>query len=202
MMFKKAQGLDMAFRHVRSFTMVVILSVAGICCFAIYKSYEFVSRFQKKIYVLAGGTAIPALEAERGDNLFIEAKDHVRRFHELFFTLDPDNLAIQHNIDRAINLADGSARDLVKTLTENRYYAGIITANISQRIQLENDSIVVNMQSYPYYFRCNATLTLTRSSSVTIRNLKTEGFLRVVERSDNDPHGFLIERFLILENTK
>jgi hypothetical protein len=33
-----------------------------------------------------------------------------------------------------------------------------------------------------------------------MRNLITEGFLRNVARSDNNPHGFLIEKWTTIEN--
>jgi hypothetical protein len=35
---------------------------------------------------------------------------------------------------------------------------------------------------------------------VVTRDLVTEGWLREVNRSDNNPHGFLIERWAIIEN--
>ncbi|HWJ27348.1 MAG TPA: hypothetical protein VNS32_12455, partial [Flavisolibacter sp.] len=50
------------------------------------------------------------------------------------------------------------------------------------------------------YFRCFATQRIIRPSSITIRSLITEGFLRNVARSDNNPHGFLIERWTTIEN--
>ena len=52
----------------------------------------------------------------------------------------------------------------------------------------------------PYYFKCYATQRITRTTSVVLRNLITEGYLRNVSRSDNNPHGFLIERWLTIEN--
>jgi hypothetical protein len=41
---------------------------------------------------------------------------------------------------------------------------------------------------------------LIRTTSIVTRSLITEGYLRNVERSDNNSHGFLIERGMILEN--
>jgi hypothetical protein len=55
-------------------------------------------------------------------------------------------------------------------------------------------------KSYPYYFRCVASQQIIRSTSIVTRRLITEGYLRSVTRSDNNPHGFLIERWRILEN--
>ncbi len=56
------------------------------------------------------------------------------------------------------------------------------------------------MNIYPYAFKCFATEKLIRTTSTTTRNLVTQGYLRNVSRSDNNPHGFLIEQWETLEN--
>ena len=122
----------------------------------------------------------------------------VADFHAYFFTLDPDEKFIKAGLDRALYLADGSAKRVYDNLRESGYYASVIGANISQRIMV--DSISLDMNGYPFYFRCYGTETITRSTSIVTRDLVTEGWLREVNRSDNDPHGFLVERWSILEN--
>jgi hypothetical protein len=62
------------------------------------------------------------------------------------------------------------------------------------------DSIVVSVENYPYYFRCYAKQQIVRPTSILKRNLITEGNLRNVSRSDNNPHGFLIEHWRTLDN--
>ena len=59
----------------------------------------------------------------------------MRRFHELFFTLDPDKSAIQHNIDRALILADKSAYNYYSDFVEKGYYNRIIAGNITPGCQ-------------------------------------------------------------------
>jgi len=115
-----------------------------------------------------------------------------------FFTLDPDEKFIQSNITKALYMADGSAKQQYANLKENGYYANIISGNISQSISI--DSVSISMDQYPYYFRCYATQEITRTSSTVFRSLVTEGYLRNVNRTDNIPHGFLIERWATLEN--
>ena len=46
----------------------------------------------------------------------------------------------------------------------------------------------------------NAIETIIRATSTVTRNLITEGYLRNVSRSDNNPHAFLIEKWKTLEN--
>lgn len=197
-MFTKAKNLETAFRHVRGFTMLVVLGCVGFCCFAIYKSYQLVDENQDKIYILASGKVLDAYASERNENIPVEARDHVATFHRYFFTLDPDDKVIQSNLVRALYLADVSAKAQYENLKESGYYASIISANISQQISI--DTVEVKTEDYPYQFRCVASQRIIRSTSIVTRRLVTEGFLRSVSRSDNNPHGFLIERWTTLEN--
>ena len=198
-MFKKMKNIDTAFRYVRGFTMLVIVGCVVICCFTLYKSYSLVAEMQSKIYILANGKALEAYASERKDNIPVEARDHVKVFHRLFFTLDPDDKAIQTTITKALYLADGSAKRVYDDLKENGYYAGLISGNVNQTISV--DSVAIDINDYPYRFRCYATQNIVRPTSITTRSLITEGALRNVSRSDNNPHGFLIERWNIIGNS-
>jgi conjugative transposon TraK protein len=197
-MFRQTKNIDTAFRHVRSFTMLMVAACAATCCFALYRSFRLVEAMQSRIYILANGKALEAFAAERKDNIPVEARDHVKAFHRFFFTLDPDEKVIEANVKRALYLADGSAKREYDNLRENGYYAGLIAGNVSQTVQV--DSVSVNLNEYPHPFRCHARQSLTRATSTVHRTLVTEGYLRNVSRSDNNPHGFLIERWVTVEN--
>ncbi|MBE0393256.1 Bacteroides conjugative transposon TraK protein [Flavobacterium gillisiae] len=197
-MFSKMKNIDTAFRYVRGFTMLVIIGCVILCCFALYKSFSLVSQMQDKVYILANGKALEAFSSDRKDNISVEAKDHVKTFHRLFFSLDPDDKVIQINVTKALYLADDSAKRIYDDLKENGYYSGIISGNVSQTIAV--DSVTININEYPYQFRCYATQNIIRPTSIAYRSLITEGNLRNVSRSDNNPHGFLIERWNTIEN--
>ena len=197
-MFTKMKNIDTAFRYVRTFTVIIISGCLLLCGFVMYKSYQLAAITQSKVYVLASGKALEAMAAERKDNIPVEAKDHVAMFHHYFFTLDPDEKVIQSNITKALYLADGSAKQQYENLKENGYYSNIIAGNISQTISI--DSVAINITNNPYYFRCYATQQIIRATSIVSRNLITEGYLRNVSRSDNNSHGFLIERWNTIEN--
>lgn len=139
-----------------------------------------------------------ALAQDASINRPVEAREHVRRFHELFFTLAPDKDAIESNMKRAFYLADRSAFDYYKDLSEKGYYNRIITGNVQQRIEI--DSVVCNFDKYPYAVRTYARQYIIRSSNVTLRNLNTSCFLLNSVRSDNNPQGFNIEKFAVVEN--
>jgi conjugative transposon TraK protein len=197
-MFRAFKEIDSAFRYIRSFSLVFLLSTAGISCFTIARCLSWISQERQKVWVLANGRAMEALASDRKDNLPVEARDHVRNFHQDFFNLDPDEKVISAQIGRALWLADGSAKSEYDNLRESGYYSNLIAGNISQQVEI--DSIDLDVEAYPYRFRCYGKEKLVRSTSLCTRSLITQGLLRNVARSDNNPHGFLIEQWMILEN--
>ncbi|HXB94364.1 MAG TPA: conjugative transposon protein TraK [Puia sp.] len=197
-MFPKTRNLETAFQHVRLFSVVLIAGALGLSAWVVWLSQRAIARVQDRVYILSAGKALEAVAGARAENLGVEARDHIRSFHEDFFTLDPDEKVINANLTRALYLADGSARRQYESLKESGYYSGVISGNISQQINI--DSIVLDMHPYPMYFRCYATERIIRPTSLVTRNLVTEGWLRNTGRSDNDPHGFLIEKWNILDN--
>ena len=197
-MFRQAKNIDSAFRQLRLFSILVIISCCLVSCYVIYNSYKATAAVQARIYILANGKALEAFAGDRKENIPVEARDHVKMFHTYFFSLDPDDKVIQSNINKALYLADGSAKRVYESLKENNYYTGIISGNVSQEITV--DSVRVDTKVYPYYFRCFATERITRITTITTRSLITEGYLRNVSRSDNNPHGFLIEKWNTIQN--
>lgn len=197
-MFTKAKNIDTAFRSFRTFTLVVIICCVQLSCFIIFESYQFAQKVQSTSYVLVNGKALEAIASDRKSNITVEAKDHISNFHHFFFTLDPDEQVIQSNLSKALYLSDGSARRQYDNLKESGYYNNLIAANISQAITV--DSVYLDLNQRPYYFRCYSIQRITRTTNITTRNLITEGYLREVARSDHNPHGFLIERWATLEN--
>lgn len=198
MMFKPTQNIDTAFRSMRAMMMVVVAGSLLISVYALYQNAKLASGIQDRVYVLANGSALQATSGSRKDNLLVEAKDHVQRFHELFFTLDPDEKAITATIKKALYMADATAKKQYDDLVETGYIAGIISGNVSQQVSV--DSVTVSTITTPYTFRCYANIKIIRSTSIVTRSLISQGALRDVARSDHNPHGFLIEHLEIVEN--
>src|SRR3982750_2602071 len=138
MMFKQMKKIYSAFKNVSGFSLTVIIACISLCGYALYKSFKLVGDIQSKIYILANGKALEAYAAERKDNIPVEARDHVKTFHHLFFTLDPDERVIQSNVTKALYLADASAKSQYDNLKESGYYTNLISANISQSITVDS----------------------------------------------------------------
>jgi len=197
-MFTQFKNIDTAFSHIKRFSIFVIIACALISGFAIYKGFQAASKANGTVYILANGKVLEAVAADRKDNVAVEIRDHIKMFHHYFFTLDPDEKVIQFNMRSALNLADESAKKAYDNLKEKGYFNNLISANISQEITV--DSTQLDLDQYPYQFRCYATQKLIRATSTVTRKLITTGSLRDVSRSDNNPHGFLIQRWETLDN--
>lgn len=198
-MLRQLKNIESAFRHIKVFSLVLILSVTAICCYTIYWCMQQIDKAQQRVYILANGKLLESVATNRKDNLKIELDDHIKTFHFYFFTLSPDEQQIKAQVTRALYLADGSAKTQYDALKENGYYSNIVAGNVSQRVEV--DSIKTDLEQKPYYFRYYARLIITRPTSVVTRSIVTEGYIRDgLQPSDNNTHGFLIERWATLEN--
>lgn len=199
MEFKSLKNIETSFKQLRLFGIVFLCLCAVIAVFSVVKSYRFAEAQRQKIYVLDGGKSLMlALSQDLSQNRPVEAREHIKRFHELFFTLSPDRAAIESNIKRALFLVDKSAFAYFQDLQEKGYYNRIVSGNINQRIEV--DSVVCDFERYPYRATTYARQMIVRESNITERSLITRCDLINSVRSDNNPQGFVMERFEILEN--
>ncbi|PUV24432.1 conjugative transposon protein TraK [Sphingobacterium athyrii] len=199
MEFKTLRNIENSFKQIRLYAIVFAIMCLGLTGFAIWKSYSFAKEQREKIYVLDQGKSLMlALSQDAAVNRPVEAREHVRRFHELFFTLAPDKSAIESNMKRAFDLADKSAFDYYRDLSEKGYYNRIISGNVQQRIEV--DSVVCNFSTYPYAVTTYAKQFIIRSSNLTRRSLVTSCSLLNSVRSDSNPQGFQILKFGVLSN--
>lgn len=193
------KNIETSFRQIRLYSIIFLVLCSVVVVWSVYSSYDFAEKQREKIYVLDGGKSLMlALSQDLSQNRPAEAREHVRRFHELFFTLSPDKSAIEHSVKRALLLADKSAYNYYSDFAEKGYYNRIIAGNINQVLKV--DSVVCNFDSYPYQARTYAKQMIIRASNVTERSLVTTCRLLNSSRSDDNPNGFTIEGFTIIEN--
>ena len=148
MEFKSLKNIESSFRQIRLFGIVFLSLCAVITVWSVWSSYRFAEKQREKIYVLDNGKSLMlALSQDLSQNRPAEAREHVRRFHELFFTLSPEKSAIEHNVKRALLLADKSVYNYYSDFAEKGYYNRIIAGNINQVLKV--DSVVCDFNGYP-----------------------------------------------------
>jgi conjugative transposon TraK protein len=198
--FKSLRNLETSYRNIRILAFFSVGVFFIITLSALGFAYKVKTDSESRIYVVEQGKSlIAALRNDVRENRPVEGRDHIRRFHELFFTLDPDSKSIEEHINEALPYADESVSRLYLDTKEKGYYSQLIQASASQEIQV--DSIQLDMDQYPYAFRTFARQQIIRLTNITTRKLITTGYLRNVSRSEINPHGFLIEKFAVLDNT-
>ena len=198
-MFQSLKNIQSAWQLSKAVTLTTIVCSAVVVMITVRSSQTMIAKEREKIYVLdKGKSLILALSQDMAQNRPVEARNHVTMFHELFFTLSPDADAINTNIRRALLLVDKSGYNYYNDLHEAGYYSRVISANVIQKIAI--DSIDIDFENYPYQGVCHATQTIARQSNVTTRNLVTTYRLENVQRSDGNPHGFLLVNFKVIKN--
>ena len=191
MEFKSLKNIETSFRQIRLFGIVFLCLCALVSVFSVVASFRFAEKQREKIYVLDGGKSLMlALSQDLSQNRPVEAREHI--------TLSPDRAAIESNINRALFLVDKSAFAYYQDMQEKGYYNRVVSGNISQRIEV--DSVVCDFNAYPYRAMTYARQMIVRESNITERSLVTRCELINSGRSDNNPQGFIMEKFEILEN--
>ena len=105
MEFRSLTNIETSFKQIRLYAAAFVVLCIVITGIVVYSSYAFANRQREKIYVLDNGKSlILALSQDAAANRPVEAREHVRRFHELFFTVAPDKDAIEKNMERGIPL--------------------------------------------------------------------------------------------------
>lgn len=195
---KQLMQMEQNFQRGRILIIAVFTCALVLCLTTIYFSFEMVDSFSQRIYLINRGDAIEATCGDVSDNRPAEARYHVTRFHELFFSVSPDPKSIEDNTHKAFFLADRSAKLLYDNLQEQGYYRQMIEGNVTQKVQM--DSVQLDMKVYPYKVVTHFKITQNRSTAQTIRQLVTVCDLEDVNRSQNSPNGFLIRNFHMVDN--
>lgn len=201
MEFKSLRNIESSFKVIRLFALLFMCFSLLSVIVTIVVSYHFAERQRQRIYVLDQGKSLMlALQQDEQQNRPIEAREHVRRFHELFFQFAPNKSSIEENINRSLSLCDKSAFRYYQDLSESGYYSRVLSNNITQQISI--DSLVGNFQVYPYRMTTYARQFIIRRSNISVRRLVTQCDLINTSRSDSNPQGFMMEKFVVLDNSE
>lgn len=175
--------------------------VIGSVTFVFYDTY---TKAKESLYVLVDGNALQqAMRRNTMDNRPVEMRNHIRTFMSYLFTFNPDRSSINNNIKKALELSDESVKNFIDNLTEQKYYDKAISGNISHELTLDTSSIKLDLSGYPYKVTVIGEIQLVRSSKIEIRELIcTMDIRNLPNRTDNNPHGLIIEKFFVQQNEK
>lgn len=192
---KIIQNIDTSLKTMRTIMFIVILFAFLFCSYIYFYSMKQIDESRNKVYLLSQGNALELVRSRNGkDNIVAEIKSHITMFHEFFYNLDPDPVDIKTRINKALYLIDESGTQIHSKREEVLYYHKLIDGNISSRVYI--DSIIPVLDSdNVYHCKIIARQKLIRTSNTTEKHIDGECTIRNVARTDNNPHGFLIEGY-------
>lgn len=173
----------------------LILSLAIVLVTVVFYNRQLANA-RRTIYILDKDVPILARQTDQQLNRPVEYKADIDLFHSLFFTLTPDNKFIEYQMKKAMYLVDETGIQQYNNLKEKGYFNQILSS--SAVLTLITDSIEVDVAHK--FFRYYGKQQIERKSSTVIRSLITEGYLKDIPRSPNNPHGVLIEHWKTIEN--
>lgn len=197
-LIKQFNNIETSFKRMKFLTTLCIAAAAVISIGSVMVAGRILQEGESQIFVLDKGSAIMAARTDEDQYRDLEAKDHILRFHELMFNISPSSESIKRNLDKALVMSDKSAYDYYMDLSERGFYQRMVSANISQEIVV--DSIKVDMANYPYDTKTYGKLFLLRESNITAYSFESECRMVEVERSPSNPHGLMIEKFIVTKN--
>jgi len=159
-------------------------------------AYKQVISARKSIYILDNNVPILAKQTDVQMNRPAEYKAHIDLFHSIFFSLTPDDRFIEYQMKRAMYLIDESGARQYNDLKEKGYFSSVLSS--SSVLTLQTDSIIIDLPHL--YFRYYGKQKIDRRSVTVLRSLITEGYLKDIPRSENNPHGILITGWKTIEN--
>ena len=188
--------IDTELRRRRALAVGALVLGGAVALGAVLMCLLFLRESRDTVYVVDKGSTLMATIAGGDVQRDLEVEDHVRRFHELLFNLAPSTESQKRNLEQALHMADRSAYDWWQDRSESGFYSRLVSANISQEIQI--DSVRFSLQTYPYPARLYGKVFLTRESNITAYDFVSECRLSDVPRSRSNPHGLMVERFAVI----
>ncbi|RBQ08967.1 conjugative transposon protein TraK [Pedobacter miscanthi] len=167
-----------------------------VCTVVSVFAYKQVLSARKSIYILDNDVPILAKQTDVQMNRPAEYKAHIDLFHSIFFSLTPDDRFIEYQMKRAMYLIDESGARQYNDLKEKGYFSSVLSS--SSVLTLQTDSIILDLPHL--YFRYYGKQKIDRRSVTVFRSLITEGYLKDIPRSENNPHGVLITGWKTIEN--
>ena len=177
-------------------SMTALFSSVLISIGAFYFAYKQINFERQNIYVLDAGIPILVNRTNLESNREVEYKSHINLYHNLFFTLPPDDKFIQNNLNKAMYLIDKTGLMEHNNLKEKGYYSRILSS--SAVLSIMTDSIDIDLETM--FFTYYGTQRIDRRSSVINRTIVTTGKIYDVPRSENNPHGAIITDWRTVAN--
>lgn len=160
------------------------------------------SRQLNTVLVLdTNGEVIPMKWMQRDENIKVEIKDHLEKFHTYFYQYDAFN--VEKSLEKSLWFGDNSVEQLYIKRKNDGWYTKVSTYGIKQTIEILPENIEVEGNKEPYSFRVKAILSITQDEQTVRYSFETTGLIIFVNRNyPLNPHGLLITSFAELNRNE
>jgi len=179
-------------------TIAFIVS-SSIFAFSINNLY---SRQLNTVLVLdTNGEVIPMKWMQRDENIKVEIKDHLEKFHTYYYQYDAFN--VEKSLEKSLWFGDNSVEQLYIKRKNDGWYTRVSNYGIKQTIEILPENIEIQGNNEPYSFRVKAILSITQDEQTVRYSFETTGLIIFVSRNyPLNPHGLLITRFAELNRNE
>lgn len=161
-------------------------------------AYQLIKESRKSLYVLDNGVPVLVKQTDELLNRPVEYRSQVELFHQLFFTLAPDDQYIKDNIEKSLYLIDDTGKKEYTNLREKGFYNQLISSNSMVTVTTDSIQINSNKRKFMYFGK----QMINRKTALIVRKLITEGRFEDIVRSPNNPHGVLLKDWRIIDNSE
>jgi len=173
------------------------LLIAFVCSsliFAFSLNNLYAKQLNTVLVLDSNGEVIPMKWMQRDENIKVEIKDHLEKFHTYFYQYDAFN--VEKSLEKALWFGDNSIEQLYIKRKNDGWYTKVSSYGIEQTIEILPENIEIQGNSEPYSFRVKATLSITQDDQTVRYSFETTGLIIFVSRNyPLNPHGLLITRF-------
>jgi conjugative transposon TraK protein len=193
---KPLRNIEKEHKTNRLVVIVVVVLSFLFCIIVAIRSINYAEKATNKVYVVENGNSLlTAFKTNAEDNRPAEIKNHIKTLLNLLFTIAPDKEQIEKNQKEASFLGDSSVTNFISNMQEAKYYSHLIAASASSKLNFDSASFNVDYSKYPYIAEVVCKNIIVRPTNSEVRTLDVKMKLRNVPRSDNNPHGLIIEDF-------
>lgn len=147
---------------------------------------------EKSFAVSPEGAVMPLELVNKEENLAVEAKSHLARFHRYFYDLNTSNY--ESHLEKALWLGNQSVDEVYRQKKADGVYNRLLQYSLVQKVTSITSE--VELQKAPYSFKTVVRFEINRGTVTDHYELITSGELIKIERHfPRNPHGLLITNF-------
>lgn len=196
---RTAETISASFTKLKFVTIACLATTFAVSAFAVMFSIFYMKNITDKVYVVDKGQVSLASRQDASVTRKDEIIGLAGNFHSLFFNVSPVDEVVKANLNQALAYSyDQSVYNYYNDLQERGFYQRITQANAFQEVVV--DSVLVNMNTYPYAVQVHSSLFMFRQSVLYRNALVTRMSVMEVPRDRENLYGLKLGQFTVVRN--